>query len=752
MACTTILVGKKASYDGSTMIARNDDSGSGHFTAKKFTVVHPEDLPKVYRSVLSHVEVPLPEGAMRFTAMPNAVEGKGIWAAAGINAANVGMTATETITSNPRVLGADPLVQGGIGEEDIVYLVLPYIHNAREGVQRLGSLLETYGTYEMNGIAFQDVDEIWWLETIGGHHWMARRVPDDSYVVMPNQLGIDAFDLDDAFGAQENHLCSADLREFITKYHLDLAQDVTNEPAENPAQPPMFCMLLRKHLTGGRLVSMQQPEMERLLDLTFDCTDEMGSPTRKHLILEIMGRNSNLILTGEDGRIVDCLRRVDFEMSEKRQVLPGLYYHLPPTQGKRDPFAVTGEELAALLSAQTAPKRLDGWLLDTFGGLSPLVCRELAFRLTGDLDTDLSGLSPEEKSALAARLSAALAQMQTAPPQPVLLYRDERPWDFTCLPVTQYGDFIRQEPYDSFSQLLDRFYAARDRADSIRQSSQAIRKTVSNLHARTARKLENQRKELAATHDRERLRQLGDILTANLYAIRRGQTKLRAADFYDPDMKEIEITLNPAISPQQNAAKFYKDYQKAKNAEKILTEQIMKGEQELAYLASVLDALTRAESARDLKEIRAELVSGGYLRETDRKKRMKLPPSRPMRFTSSDGFLIFVGRSNRQNDELTTKLAAKTDIWLHVQKIPGSHVIIETNGRTPPDRTVTEAMQLAAYYSQARDGQNVPVDYTPVKFVKKPAGAKPGMVIYTTYQTAVVTPDAALCERLKEKE
>lgn len=225
---------------------------------------------------------------------------------------------------------------------------------------------------------------------------------------------------------------------------------LTNEPAENPAQPPMFCMLLRKHLTGGRLVSMQQPEMERLLDLTFDCTDEMGSPTRKHLILEIMGRNSNLILTGEDGRILDCLRRVDFEMSEKRQVLPGLYYHLPPTQGKRDPFAVTGEELAALLSAQTAPKRLDGWLLDTFGGLSPLVCRELAFRLTGDLDTDLSALSAEGKTALAARLLAAFAQLQTMPPQPMLLYRDERPWDFTCLPVTQYGDFIRQEPYDSF--------------------------------------------------------------------------------------------------------------------------------------------------------------------------------------------------------------------------------------------------------------------------------------------------------------
>ena len=237
MACTTILVGKAASYDGSTMIARNDDSGSGHFTAKKFTVIHPEDLPKTYRSVLSHVEIPLPEGALRFTAMPNAVEGKGIWAASGVNAANVGMTATETITSNPRVLGADPLVvyrpargeqpevPGGIGEEDIVYLVLPYIHTAREGVERLGKLLETYGTYEMNGIAFQDVNEIWWLETIGGHHWIARRVPDDAYVVMPNQFGIDAFDLEDALTEQKEHMCSADLKEFIEKNHLDLSQD-----------------------------------------------------------------------------------------------------------------------------------------------------------------------------------------------------------------------------------------------------------------------------------------------------------------------------------------------------------------------------------------------------------------------------------------------------------------------------------------------------------------------------------------------
>ena len=526
---------------------------------------------------------------------------------------------------------------------------------------------------------------------------------------------------------------------------------LTAEPAENPAQPPMFCMLLRKHLTGGRLHSIEQPEMERLLTLTFDCTDEMGLAARKRLILEIMGRNSNLILTGEDGRIIDCLRRVDFEMSEQRQVLPGLYYHLPPAQGKISPFSIAPDTLAAQLAAQDTPKRFDDWMLDTFCGLSPLVCRELSFRLTGETDTDVSALDVSAREALAARLYDALTALRTNAGTPVLLYKDDRPWDFTCLPVAQYGDFVRSERPDSFSQLLDRFYAARDRADSIRQKSQAIRKLLTNLHARTARKLENQRKELAATHDRERLRRMGDIVTANLYAISRGQARLRAVDFYDPEMREIDIPLNPAVSPQQNAAKFYKDYQKAKTAEKILTEQIARGEQELDYLAGVLDSLTRAESERDILEIRAELVSGGYLRETDRKKRMKLPPSKPMRFISSDGFLILVGRNNRQNDELTGKLAAKPDIWLHVQKIHGSHVIIVTNGQPVPDRTVTEAMQLAAYYSQAREGQNVPVDYTPVKFVKKPAGAKPGMVVYTTYQTAVVTPDAALAEQLKER-
>ena len=244
MACTTMLVGKKATYDGSTMIARNDDSCSGRFTPKKFVVVHPEEQPRHYKSVISHLEIELPDNPMRYTSMPNAVKGEGIWAGSGVNEAQVGITATETLTSNPRVLGADPLVvyqpakdgkeeiPGGIGEEDIVSIVLPYINSAREGVQRLGSLLEKYGTYEMNGIAFQDIDEIWWLETIGGHHWIARRVPDDAYVVMPNQLGLNQFDLYDALNAQKEYMCSSDMREFIKKNHLDLSLDGKLNPRD----------------------------------------------------------------------------------------------------------------------------------------------------------------------------------------------------------------------------------------------------------------------------------------------------------------------------------------------------------------------------------------------------------------------------------------------------------------------------------------------------------------------------------------
>ena len=348
---------------------------------------------------------------------------------------------------------------------------------------------------------------------------------------------------------------------------------LTREPLENPAQPPMFCMLLRKHLSGGRIVELRQPPMERLVDIVMDCTDEMGEQVQKHLILELMGRNSNLILCGADGRILDCLRRVDFEMSEKRQVLPGLFYHEPPTLEKQNPAEVSCESIVEQLQNLEGQKRFDKWLLDTYGGLSPLLCRELSFDLFGDVEVEIGELSEETRRSAAEALHERF-QTLAAEPVPVMLRKEGRPSDYSFRPIRQYGGYLQTEEFDSFSALLDGFYADRDHADRMRQKTQALHKTMVNLRDRTTRKLEIQRKELTATLDRERLRQLGDIVTANLHAIQRGQARLTAVDFYDPDMKEIDIPLSPQISPQQNAARFYKDYNRAKTAEKMLTEQI----------------------------------------------------------------------------------------------------------------------------------------------------------------------------------
>ena len=522
----------------------------------------------------------------------------------------------------------------------------------------------------------------------------------------------------------------------------------TAEKFEQPAQPPMFCMLLRKHLSGGRILSLTQLPMERAVDLCIESADELGELNRKHIWLELMGRNSNLILTGPDGRILDCLRRVDFEMSEKRQVLPGLFYREPPTQGKLDLRAETPEALQAELERLRTQTAFDGWLMDRYAGISPLIARELVFRLTGSVEADLSALEPAD---LAPRLCESLHGLLTGF-APTLLLRGETPKDFSFRPIAQYEGWMTCRTAAGFSALLDDYYAERDRTQRIKARTQNLTKTLNTLKSRAERKLANQRKELEATYDRERLRQLGDIVTANLHRIDRGQARLTAVDFYDPEMREIEIPLNAAISPQQNAAKLYKDYNKAKHAEKFLTGQIVAGETEVEYLTSVLDALSRAETERDVSDIRTELIEGGYLRSTDRKKQMKTQPARPLEFRSSDGFQILVGRNNRQNDLLTAKMAYKTDLWLHVQKSHGSHVIIACAGAQVPDRTITEAAMLAGGYSEARQGQNVPVDLCPVRQVKKPAGAKPGMVVYENYRTVYITPDPELPGRLSRRE
>ena len=506
---------------------------------------------------------------------------------------------------------------------------------------------------------------------------------------------------------------------------------LTSASPENPTEPPMFCMLLRKHLSGARLSSIRQIPMERWAEFAFDCIDEMGDNVQKKLVAELMGRTCNLYLLGADGRIIDCLRRVGLDETSKRPALPGMYYQLPEAIAKENPALL--EDFMPILTAP-GPDLLAERLMEKLGGLSPMVCREAALFSAGDTDARMDTL---DVSSTAEKLALFFREQLTHPAPYFYSLPDGTPKQFAFCPIRQYGPYQQAE---SFGAMLDSFYTLRDRRDSMRQKSQAVRKTVTNLCQRLQRKLAIQEKELLATYNRERLRQLGDILTANIHRIQKGQTTVTVEDFYDENMAQIQVAISPTLSPQQNAAKFYKDYARMKNAEKELTRQLELGETELHYLKSVLEELDRAETDAELEEVRRELQDGGYLKADAGKKRMKAAKVAPMRFESTDGYPIYVGKNNRQNEELTFRLARKDDLWLHAQKVHGSHVIISCGGTTPPDDTITQAAQLAAYYAETKGGQNLPVDVTPVKQVKKIPGGKPGMVIYHTYKTIYVNP------------
>ena len=506
---------------------------------------------------------------------------------------------------------------------------------------------------------------------------------------------------------------------------------LTAATPENPPEPPMFCMLLRKHLLGAKLTQITQPPMERAAAFTFDCTDEMGFPVQKKLVAELMGRTCNLYLLGPDGRILDCLRRIGLDETARRPALPGLTYQEPEAVKKENPILF--QNYVNLLTEPGADILSDR-LMDCLGGLSPLVCREAALFAAGSTDARIGSLDVDST---AEKLGLFFHEHLHHPKPYVYCLPDGTPKQFAFCPIRQYGG-CQEAP--SFAALLDSFYTLRDRKDAMRQKSQAVRKTVQNLCTRLTRKMALQEKELEATYDRERLRQLGDILTANIHRIVKGQTKITCEDFYDENMAPVEIPLSPILSPQQNAAKFYKDYTRMKNAEKELTRQLELGETELNYLKSVLDELNRAQTDAELEEIKQELQEQGYLRPEGSRKRPKQGRLAPMRFESTDGYPIYVGRNNRQNEELTFRLARKDDIWCHASKVHGSHVIISCGGTTPPDDTITQAAQLAAYYSETGDGQNVPVDVTAVKQVKKIPGGKPGMVIYHSYKTVIANP------------
>ena len=523
----------------------------------------------------------------------------------------------------------------------------------------------------------------------------------------------------------------------------------TNQTLENPAQPPMFCMLLRKRLTGGRLVAIRQEGWERALYLDFDCINELGDPVRLTLAVEIMGRHSNIILIGQDGIIIDSIKRVDPAMSSVRPILPGLRYEVPPPAEGLDLSACTPEEVvAAIRGGKDGP--LSKAIQHTVTGLAPLSCREIAYRATAGEDSPVSALTDREWEKLTdclARTQSAVLTGERRVPY-LLVKADGTPQEFSFQTIIQYGPTVTGQEMESFSALLDAFYARRAAAERMKVHSHDLLRVLLNATERVKRKLGNQRQELTAAADRDKMRLYGDLINASMHLVPVGASSCELINYYDENCTTITVPLDPALSAAANAQKYYKDYRKAQTAERILTGRIAEGEQELIYLDSVFDSLTRATNTRELEELRRELEEQGYLRRQKGKIKPP-PPMKALTFRSDDGFTIYVGRNNLENDRLTLKTAKGSDIWFHTKNIPGSHVIVVAEGQTPPDRTLEQAAILAATHSKAADSVQVPVDYTAAKFVKKPSGAKPGMVIYTDNRTAYVNPDPALCERLR---
>ena len=502
----------------------------------------------------------------------------------------------------------------------------------------------------------------------------------------------------------------------------------------------MFCMLLRKHLVGARIESIEQPDLERVVTLTLRTSDEMGETGKRQLVLEAMGRRANLLLLDAEGRILDCMRRVPFEPNSDRALLPGLFYRLPTPLGKLSLLSETDAALSLLERGGEPEERVDQWIVDRFTGVSPLIARELVQRAAGTTDARFGELDDASRAALCREAEALGTRLRMNDYTPTLLSRDGRSADFTYCPITQYGAETAVEACESFSALLDEFYELRERQELSARRGKELSHAATVARDRMARKSETLKREYAATQDRDKLRLCGDLITANLYRMERGMASLKAENYYEDGQPEVTIPLDPLLTPQQNAARYYKRYNKAKSAEVHLREQIEKAEAERAYLESVLQELAQAETESEFDEIRRELQETGFLRR-GKEKKDKRRGTAPREYRSSAGLRILVGRNNAQNDQLTLKRADKRDLWLHAQKTHGSHVILCTEGREADSRSVREAAALAAYFSQARDSANVPVDYTPVRYVKKPAGARPGYVIYETYQTVYVTPD-----------
>ena len=493
---------------------------------------------------------------------------------------------------------------------------------------------------------------------------------------------------------------------------------------ENPPVPPMLCMLLRKRLGGARLSDITQPKNERVLCLHFEALNEIGDREKLKLYIEIMGRYSNAVLTDGEDRVIDTVRRIDFSVSEERVLLPKMPYELPRRQDK---LCIEENE------PETICERIDMFggddraALNTIQGISPMIAREICYRA--------------EKDSMLEQVSALKRLVEEGKGEPTLIYRaDGSPMDFAFMDIRQYEGALTVRRFETFGELLDTFFSDRDRLARMKARSADIGKLLNNGIDRLSRKINLQRADLKKCADREQLRIKGDLLQANLYRIERGATSVTVENFYDENNATVTIRLDPTVSPAMNAQRCYKEYNKAKTREVMLTEQIQKATEELAYLESVQEMLSRCESEAELSAIREELREQGYIKTQKGASKRKDKPLPPIEYESSDGFRILVGRNNKQNDQLTLRTANKNDLWLHTKEIHGSHVIIVADGKEISDTAIMEAARIAAMHSKGKDSAQVPVDYTRVKNVSKPNGALPGKVIYVNYNTVYVTP------------
>ncbi len=523
---------------------------------------------------------------------------------------------------------------------------------------------------------------------------------------------------------------------------------LSDKQKENPLKAPMFCMLLRKHFTGARIVSVSQPGFDRIAEFKVSCFDEMGFATEKKIVCEIMGKYANLIILDSDDKIIAALKVIDFAASSVRQVLPGLKYQIPAMANKIIPLEIDESVFFEKLSAFSPERTGEKFITQTYSGIATQIARELVYRASGHTDTPVCEIDKQKFYSVFLAWQKLLVEENYKPT--VVFDASGKPIDYSYMDITYLGDNVDKRHYESLSEMLDTYFEEKDRLEHIHQRAHDITTLLNNAEARTEKKLGIQRQALLDADRGEEYKRNADLITANLYRLQRGMESFIATDYYDESCPEIEIKLDSRLSPSQNAQKMYKLYNKCKTAKIVLVDQIKLWENELKYLESVKQFLSRAECEQDVIEIRDELYRSGYA------SRMKgyIPPKKltnqPHKYRTSSGYRLLVGRNNIQNDQLTFKTAEKGDLWFHTKDIPGSHVILLCNGEEPSEKDYTEAASIAARYSKAT-GDLVAVDYTRVKNIKKPGGSKPGFVIYKTNYTAFVKPatDAEM-EKMKE--